>query len=375
MRRDEAGFTLIEMIVVTAILVIVAGTLGTFFLAGASPAVAAAQRDVNAAFDEARRTAVAYDAATVVFTPALSGGGFSARVYQRQPGDPQFRARNGPEYGSSVTIGETASPLGAPAFAFALDSSGTVTGFANFVAGAAAYAARPCPASGAFTLLLAYDRDTRSVTIPCTLVPSNSTPPAVQTPAPAFTATPAPAPACPSGMTCNLTGVTPAPNATCPSGYALDAAVPGLCDGVVAPPPAPTGTPSAAPTGTPGPSSTPAGTPVPSATPAGMIEQYTATADEFAPHTATLFADGSICDDDGCSLIGAIVWSWACPAGALSGSSGNDGSNYPYQPDNAYDGAVSSMIADADHNAAEGDGDGRVYTNDSYCAGFTTPHP
>lgn len=374
MRRDEAGFTLIEMIVVTAIVVIVAGTLGTFFLAGASPAVAAAERDVNAAFDEARRTAVAYDAATVVFTPARSGSGFSARVYQRMPGDPQFRARNGPEYASSVTIGETASPLGAPAFAFALDSSGSVTGFANFVAGAVTYAARPCPASGAFTLLLAYERDTRSVTIPCALAPTGSTPVALQTPAPAFTATPPPAPACPSGMTCSMTAVSPGPGVACPSGYAPDAAVPGLCDGVV-PPPAATSTPTTSSTPSPPPTVPATGTPAPSSTSAGMIEQYTATADEFAPHTATLFADGSICDDDGCSLVGAIVWSWACSAGALGGSSGNDGSNAPYQPDNAYDGSVGSMIADADHDAAEGDGDGRVYTNDSYCVGFTTPHP
>jgi prepilin-type N-terminal cleavage/methylation domain-containing protein len=70
LRRCEGGFTLIEMIVVTAIVVIVAGTLGTFFLAGASPAVASAGRDVTAAFDEARRTAIAFDAATVVFAPA-----------------------------------------------------------------------------------------------------------------------------------------------------------------------------------------------------------------------------------------------------------------------------------------------------------------
>ena len=371
----EAGFTLIELIVVTAIVIVVAGTLGTFFLAGASPAVAAAERDVDAAFDEARRTAIDGDAATVVFTPLTGASGFSARVYQRMPGDPQFRPRNGPQDTSaSVTVGETASPLGAPAFAFAVDAGGAVTGFANFVAGAAAYTARPCPSSGAFTSLLAYERDTRNVSIPCALAPSAATPVAWQTPAPAFTTTPFPAAACPSGVTCALTGVSAAPGATCPPGYTADAGVPGLCDAVVAPPPAPTATPGGVPDPSPAPAAT--GTPAPSATAAGMIEQYIATADEYAPHTATLFSDGSICDDDGCSIFGATAWSWACPLADIGSSTGYDGRNAAYQvADNAFDDAVGSMIRDADQNAAEGDGDGLVTTNDYYCAGFTTPPP
>ena len=354
MRRED-GFTLIEMIVVTAIVIVVAGTLGTFFLAGTTPAVASAQRDVSAAFDEARRTAIDFDAATVVFVPAPSGKGYSARVYQRVPGDPDFRVRNGPDYASSVTISETASPLGAPAFAFAVDSSGAVTGFANFVAGASAYVARPCPASGAFTLQLAYASDTRSVAIPCSLGPSGASPVAYETPAPAFTATPYPVPACPTGVSCSLAAVPPGPTPP--------AAAPGGSSPPVTPPAGPT--PPGAPTST----------PVAAQTPSGIIEQYTATADEFAPHTSTLFADGSICDDDGCSLVSAIAWSWACAPAARSGSNGNDGSNYPYQPDNGYVGTVDSMIADADHDAAEGNGDGLVDTSDSYCVVYTTPNP
>lgn len=371
MRRSERGFTLIELIVVTALLVIVAGTLGTFFLAGASPAVAAAERDVNAAFDEARRTALADDAATVVFAPAASGTGFAARVYRRMPGDPQFAARSGPEYTSSVTIAETASPLGAPGFAFAVDSGGTVTGFANFAVNAPSFTSRPCPASGAFTLQLAYERDTRTITVPCTLVPSGAAPVAFQTPAPAFTTTPfPPAAGCPSGAACSLTAVTPAPAAACPPGTAPDATVTGLCDALSGAPPA-TAAPAPQPTGAA--TSTPA--PAPPSTPAGIIEQYSATANEQGSHTATLFADGSICDDDGCSNVGAIVWTWACARAGISGTTGNDGNNAPYQPDNAFDGAVGSMIADADHDAAEADGDGLVTTVDSYCIGFTTPNP
>jgi hypothetical protein len=105
-----------------------------------------------------------------------------------------------------------------------------------------------------------------------------------------------------------------------------------------------------------------------------MIEQYVATADGSAAHTATLFANGSICDDDSCSQFGAIVWSWACPAGAIGSSSGYDGSNAAYQvADTPFDGAVGAVIGNADHDAAEADGDGLVYTNDAYCTGFPTP--
>jgi len=79
---------------------------------------------------------------------ALTGSGYRARVYARLPGDPAFRPANGPAFESTVTIGEVESPLGAPGFAFAIDSRGAITGFADFVAGASAFTARPCPASG-----------------------------------------------------------------------------------------------------------------------------------------------------------------------------------------------------------------------------------
>lgn len=369
MRRDDDGFTLIEVLVVTAIVVIVAGTLGTFFLAGASPAVAAAERDVTAAFDEARRTAIALDAATVVFTP-VRGGGYSARVYRSVPGDPAFAPRNGPDYADNVTIAETASPLGAPAFALSVDSGGTVTGFANYAPGAASYVARPCPPAGTFTLQLLYERDARSVTIPCSLAPSSTAALTLQTPTPAYTPSPFPLAACPAGASCSLPPVAPAPSATCPPGYAADASIAGQCD-AVAPPPAVTPTPAPGPL----PTAASTSTPVPASTPAGMIERYSAAADGFSAHISTLFADGSICDDGGCSVVTAIAWTWACPAAARGGSTGNDGSNAPYQPDTSYGGSVSSTISAADHNAAEGNGDGLVWTEDSYCVGFPDPSP
>ena len=228
-RRSEAGFTLIEMIVVTAIVVIVVGTIGTLFLAGASPAVASAGRDVGAAFDEARRTAIAFDAATVVFAPVPGGSGYRARIYARMPGDPAFAPRNGPAYESTVAISETAAPLGAPGFAFAVDSHGTVTGFANFVAGQTNGTSHPCPASGAFVLRLAYATDVKTVTIPCQVPLSSSTPVAFETPPQAPSALPLPSATCPGTGTCTLALITP-PAASCPAGFTVDATTPGVCD-------------------------------------------------------------------------------------------------------------------------------------------------
>ncbi len=245
LRRSEHGFTLIETIIVAAIVVVVAGSLGAFFLAGASPAVASAGRDVSAAFDEARRTAIAFDAATVVFAPAQNGTGYSARVYQRFPGDPAFRPRSGPAYESTVTINETAAPLGAPGFALTVDNHGAVTGFANFAAHATTFAGHPCPASGAFTLRLAYERDVRIITIPCRLLLTSATPVAFETPPLAVSPLPAPSQTCPSTETCSLALVTPpSGGATCPPGYIPDAS-PGVCDLVTPPPPPPLPPPSA----------------------------------------------------------------------------------------------------------------------------------
>ncbi len=252
--RGDEGFTLIEVLVSVAIVALVAAAAGTLFLAGASPAVAAAGRDVSAAFAEARRTALAFDAATVVFAPRPAGG-YSARVYARIPGDPGFRAQDGPAYESAVTIGETAAPLGAPGFAFAVDRRGNVSGYAHFSAGQPASAPVACPASGAFVLLLAQTTQSTTVSVPCdpatsaTAVAATVSPPAFASAAPA---TPA---GCPSGATCALVAPSPPAPPPCPPGDVADAVVPGLCDPATPAPPetAQNATPPAAASSSPSP--------------------------------------------------------------------------------------------------------------------------
>jgi type II secretory pathway pseudopilin PulG len=234
--RSDAGFTLIELLVVVGMIVVVIATLGVFFLAGPSPAVASAGRDIGAAFAEARETAADFSEATVVFVAA--GTGYSARVYRQMPGDAEFQAVNGPTYDSTVAITETAAPLGAPGFAFRIDSRGSVTGYAHFAPTDTTFTLRACPASGAFVLSLAYGNQQRTVTIPCTLSLASIGPGVIVTPGPATSPAPAAPGTCPPSQSCGPP--LPAYNATCPPGYTPDA-TPYVCD-------SPTPTPSPAPT-------------------------------------------------------------------------------------------------------------------------------
>jgi type II secretory pathway pseudopilin PulG len=234
--RADAGFTLIEMLVVVGTVVVVLATLGVFFLAGPSPAVASAGRDIGAAFAEARETATAFREATVVFTPM--GTGYSARVYREMPGNGDFQAVNGPTYDSTVAISETAAPLGAPGFAFRVDSRGSVTGYQHFTPTDTTFTTYACPSSGAFVLALAYGNQQRTVTIPCTLSISSVQPGVVVTPAPGVTRAPDAPGTCPPSQSCGTP--LPAYNATCPPGYTPDA-TPYVCD---SPTPVPTVTPT-----------------------------------------------------------------------------------------------------------------------------------
>ena len=148
--HDDRGFTLLETAIAVGVIAVAIGTLGVRALAGPSFAVAAAAMSVVAAFEEARRTATAFDAATVVFAPRPAGAGFTVRVYRRIPGDAGFAPANGPAYEGEVSATETAAPLGSPGFAFSIDHRGGVTGFANFLASDPRRDPRACPA-GALT--------------------------------------------------------------------------------------------------------------------------------------------------------------------------------------------------------------------------------
>jgi len=285
--HNDAGFTLVELLVAVGIVVVVIATLGVFFLAGPTPAVASAGRDIGAAFAEARATAVAFSEATVVFVPV--GSGYSARVYRQMPGDPAFAVVNGPRYDSTVTIAETAAPLGAPGFAFRVDSRGSVTGYEHFAPGDTTFTTRSCPASGAFVLALAYAGQRRTVRVPCTISLSATEVAVVVTPAPASTRAPDAPGTCPPSQSC--APPLPAFTATCPPGYTPDA-TPYVCDpptpvATATPPPGPTPTPqNGAPTATPPPTSSPIPPPGPPQTP---LDSPTPTPTATASQNTTSF--------------------------------------------------------------------------------------
>jgi len=205
--RDERGFTLLETAIVVGIVAVVVGALGVRALAGPSVAVAAAASGVGAAFEEARRTATAFDAATVVFATRPAGSGFSVRIYRRIPGDSGFAPANGPAYEGEVKAEETAAPLGAPGFAFSIDHRGNVVGFANFVPAAASFDQRACPAGGAYAIGLRSGPQQRTVAVPCTLALAGTTPVVFETAPPAATPPPAPTPA----LACAPPGSCPLP--------------------------------------------------------------------------------------------------------------------------------------------------------------------
>ncbi len=255
--REEAGFTLIELLVVVGMIAVVVATVGTFFLAGPSPAVASAVRDVDAAFHEARSTAVAFSEATLVFTPSASG--YTARVYRQVPGDAAFAAVSGPTYDSTVTVAETAAPLGSPGFAFRIDSRGSVTGYQNFKPADTIFTQRSCPPGGAFTLAFAYEKQKQTVAVPCTLSLTALPPPVAIPPAAAITPAPYAPGTCPPAQSCTAT--LPPFTATCPPGYTPDTTQPNVCD---TPTPAPTFTP------TPDPPTAPPPTPTSSPTPGNV---------------------------------------------------------------------------------------------------------
>lgn len=256
-RYRERGYTLLEVIVVVGMLAVVLGSLGYFFLGNATPAVASAATDILAAIDEARQTANSFDSATLVFTP--NGAGFTARVYERTPGDAAFRARNGLEHASNVALRETAGPLGTPGFAFGMDSHGRVTGYKNFQPADTTFSPQSCPVGRKFALNLSYDGEQRVLSVPCALSLSSVTAVVNEVATAGSSPTPQPAGSCPPTSPCTPTPIAGV-SSQCPANYIADQTVRGQCTLAVCPPGS-VGTPPFCnvpfPTPTPGPSSLP----------------------------------------------------------------------------------------------------------------------
>jgi hypothetical protein len=207
---------------------------------------------------------------------------------------------------------------------------------------------------------VSYLREARDVAVPCAQPVSAAADVRFATPAPPAALPAPPDRSCPPSSICVLPGLIPGHPAQCPPGTAFDAAQPGVCDAVQA-------TPAPVPTPTPCPPAFSGHAPACSGQ---IIEQYSAQAEQGGQHASTLFADGSICDDGGCTIIGgAIDWTWGCAFAARLGTNGLDGANPAFQRYSPYVQSVQSMIAFAEHDAAQGSGTGSIATADTYCTG------
>jgi prepilin-type N-terminal cleavage/methylation domain-containing protein len=259
------GFTLIEVLVAVAVVVMVAaGGVGAA-MGARSLAVSSAATEFDALLDAARTTAREFDGgATLVFEPDAYGDGFTARVYGRRPSTGPLLAIDMPAYDGRVGLSET-NLLGAPAFALALHANGKIGGIRGDVLAGSAGPENACPASGAYQLVFSYGGAKTTRTIPCAItLATTGTIAYVNPPA----ASPLPAP---TANLCITTGCLSTPPAepsivtTCPPGYTMTG--PTAC-GLSSAAPSPTATPyfgGASPT------------PIPSATPTSMISETVTT--------------------------------------------------------------------------------------------------
>jgi prepilin-type N-terminal cleavage/methylation domain-containing protein len=273
------GFTLIEVLIAVAVVVMIAGGGVGAAMGARSLAVSSAATEFDALLDAARTTAREFDGgATLVFEPDAYGDGFTARVYGRRPSTGPLLAIDMPSYDGRITLSET-NLLGTPAFALALHANGKIGGIRGDVVAGSAGPENACPATGAYQLVFSYGGAKATRTIPCTIaLATTGTIAYVSPPA----ASPLPAP---TANLCITTGCLNTPPAeptiitTCPPGYTMTG--PTSCSPSTATP-ATTATPSSSATCPPGFMGTPPDCktqvpPTPTATPSSGIAESVTT--------------------------------------------------------------------------------------------------
>jgi prepilin-type N-terminal cleavage/methylation domain-containing protein len=159
-REREAGFTLIELAVVVAIVAIMAAA--SIWLFGLHPGALRASVDgFDQRYAEARSlAATSGNGATIVFAPRTTGPGFVMSVYSGRPTAASAVTRtNTMQLVSDADISE--ATLGSPPFAIFLSSAGNASASAQYPsfdnhgnATFAVIAKQPtCPSAGGFTLM------------------------------------------------------------------------------------------------------------------------------------------------------------------------------------------------------------------------------
>jgi prepilin-type N-terminal cleavage/methylation domain-containing protein len=175
MRRAEAGFTLLELVVTVAIAVILIAAGGVWMLSMRPGALRGALNDFDANLAAAKAIAgTSGNGATLIFEPQSNGSpGYTLSVYSGRPtASGAVTATNTMIANSAATISET--HFGNPPFAIFLSSAGYPTGSANYPSlsdGTPNFTTittePPCPSGGIELTFTSPQGVTATRTLPC----------------------------------------------------------------------------------------------------------------------------------------------------------------------------------------------------------------
>jgi prepilin-type N-terminal cleavage/methylation domain-containing protein len=175
MRRAEAGFTLLELVVTVAIAVILIAAGGVWMLSMRPGALRGALNDFDANLASAKAiAATSGNGATLIFEPQSNGSpGYTLSVYSGRPTTAgAVTATNTMVANSAATISE--AHFGNPPFAIFLSSAGYPTGSANYpslsdgVPNFTTIATEPpCPSGGMELTFTSPQGVTGTRTLPC----------------------------------------------------------------------------------------------------------------------------------------------------------------------------------------------------------------
>jgi type II secretory pathway pseudopilin PulG len=223
-RAGEAGFTLVEIVVVVAIVVTTALAGVAISLGSRSFAVATAASEFDHMIDSARTIARETQGATLLFAPDVFGDGTEVRVVTPGPNG-TLSPTAMPVFHTRAAIEESES-LGKAPFAFVLHASGALGGRPGYRTGNPNTIPEVgCPARGSFHFLIHTAGATAERTLPCRITLA-ATAPITLAPWPAASVAPLPTP-CSTGP-CAPTALPTPPSSwpTCPPNYS---GVPGGC--------------------------------------------------------------------------------------------------------------------------------------------------
>ncbi|HTD36111.1 MAG TPA: hypothetical protein VK669_01260 [Candidatus Limnocylindrales bacterium] len=213
----EAGFTLVEIVVVVAIVVttVLAGV--AISLGSRSFAVATAASEFDHLLDSARTVARETQGATLVFSPDVFGDGTEVRVLAPGPNGTLSPTKL-PPFHTRAAIEESES-LGKAPFAFVVHATGALGGRPGYRTGNPATIPEVgCPARGWFHFLIHAAGATAERTLPCRITLA-ATGPLTLAPFPVASVAPLPTP-CSSGS-CGPSALPTPPSSTptCPPNF------------------------------------------------------------------------------------------------------------------------------------------------------------